>query len=306
MEKVVVKRIDIKICQLNFKLMKKTLLIFCCLLVLNLLLSGNCLSQVNSRFEETNSLDTTLIDIHYYHDSINQQDEYVKSICTLDLYYPKNKKEFATIVWIHGGGLKYGKKEIPERLKNQGMAIVAINYRLYPKVSSPGYIEDAAAAVAWVFNNIEEYGGSSDKIYVAGSSAGAYLAAMIGLDKKWLAVHELDANKILGLGLLGGQMFTHFTVREERGIGKTTVVVDDLAPISHLRDDVPPIFMVTGDREMEMLGRYEENAIMYRMLKVVGQKDIELLELGGYGHAPKEPFFPLLLKEVKKELWRAK
>ena len=284
--------------------MNKVLLIFCWFSAVSWMMPTNCFSETVSSYGDVDSLYTTQFDIHYYPDSINQKDEYLRSICTLDLYYPKNKKDFGTIVWIHGGGLKHGRKVIPTRLKNQGMAIVAINYRLYPKVKAPGYIEDAAAAVAWVFNNIEALGGSSDKIYVAGSSAGAYLAAMIGLDKKWLAVHEIDANKILGLGLLAGQMFTHFTVREEREIGKTTVVVDDLAPISHLRKDAPPIFMVTGDREMEMLGRYEENAIMYRMLKVVGQQDIKLLELDGYGHAPQEPFLPLLLKEVKHEMRR--
>ena len=95
-------------------------------------------------------------------------------------------------------------------------------------------------------------------------------------------------------------MLTHFTVREERGISNTTMVIDDLAPLSHLRADAPPVLLVTGDRELEMLGRYEENAYMYRMLKVVGHPDVRLLELGGYGHAPKEAFYPLLLKEIDR------
>ena len=74
------------------------------------------------------------------------------------------------------------------------------------------------------------------------------------------------------------------------------MVIDELAPLSHLRADAPPILFVTGDRELEMLGRYEENAYMYRMLKVVGHPDVRLLELDGYGHAPQEAFYPLLLK----------
>lgn len=53
---------------------------------------------------------------------------------------------------------------------------------------------------------------------------------------------------------------------------------------------------------MEMLGRYEENAYFYRMLKVAGHPDVRLMELDGYGHAPQEPFYPLLLKEIKRVL----
>lgn len=52
--------------------------------------------------------------------------------CVLDIYYPENKLQFPTLIWFHGGGLKAGDKEIPERLKQQGIAIVAVKYRLYP------------------------------------------------------------------------------------------------------------------------------------------------------------------------------
>ena len=57
--------------------------------------------------------------------------------------------------------------------------------------------------------------------------------------------------------------------------------------------------MITGDREKELLGRYEENAYFYRMMKVAGHEDIELIELHGYGHQMTEPAFPLLLNFVK-------
>lgn len=59
------------------------------------------------------------------------------------------------MVWFHGGGLKTGNKHIPEKLKEKGIAIVIVNYRLNPKVQCPAYIDDAAAAVAWVFKNID-------------------------------------------------------------------------------------------------------------------------------------------------------
>lgn len=240
--------------------------------------------------------------LHYRSQAETKADSYIAERCVLDIYYPKKEKGFATVVWFHGGGLKAGNKSIGDRLKNQGLAVVAVNYRLFPKGKAPEYIEDAAAAIAWTFKNIKSYGGDVDKIFVSGSSAGGYLTAMVGLDKRWLGVHDIDADRIAGLIPLAGQMLTHFTVREERGIDNMTMVIDELAPLSHLRADAPPILLVTGDRELEMLGRYEENAYMYRMLKVVGHPDVRLLELDGYGHSPTEPFYPLLLKEIDRVL----
>jgi len=238
--------------------------------------------------------------IHYYNDSINKLDSYINKRCVLDIYYPKNYKNFATIVWIHGGGLTSWQKEIPEELKNKGVAIVSINYRLYPKVKSPNYIEDTAAAVAWTFNNIQKYGGNNQLIFVSGHSAGGYLASMIGLDKKWLAVHEVDANSIAGLIPFSGHAITHFTVREERGIIGTQPIIDDLAPLYHVRADAPPLLLITGDRELELLGRYEENAYLMRMMKVVGHTKTVLYELDGYDHNMTQPAFPLLLNEVTR------
>jgi len=124
---------------------------------------------------------------------------------------------------------------------------------------------------------------------------------MIGLDKRWLAEHDIDANRIAGLIPLSGHTITHMAVREERGIPKTRPVVDSFAPLYHVRPDAPPILLITGDREMEMLGRYEENAYLMRMLKVVGHKDVTLYELQGYGHGMAEPAMSPMLKWLREK-----
>ena len=98
----------------------------------------------------------SLTDLSYYDQTY--KDPYFRQRCKLDLYYPQNSNNFSTVVWFHGGGLTRGSKSIPEPLKNQGVAVVAVNYRLHPLVNAPAYIEDAAAAVAWVFKNIERFG----------------------------------------------------------------------------------------------------------------------------------------------------
>ena len=241
----------------------------------------------------------TKLNIPYYSESVNQSDEYISERCLLDIYYPKNTEDFATIVWFHGGGLTGGHKAIPVSLKEEGVCIIAVNYRLYPKVKSPVYIEDAAAAVAWVFNNIGDYGGDPSKIFISGHSAGGYLTMMVAMDKRWLGSNNINANRIAGLIPFSGHTITHMTVRKERGIVNTQPVVDDLAPLFHVRADAPPLLLITGDRELEMLGRYEENAYMMRMMKVAGHKATKIYELDGYGHGMTHPAFPLLMKEIR-------
>jgi len=223
--------------------------------------------------------------------------------CRLDVYCPANRKGFPSVVWFHGGGLTGGERFVPRALQEQGMAVVAAGYRLSPKVKSPGHIEDAAAAVAWVFRNISAYGGETNRIFVSGHSAGGYLACMIGLDRRWLAPYGIDANTIAGLIPYSGQCITHFTLRAERGIPDTRPVIDDLAPLYHVRKDAPPLLLITGDRERELLGRYEENAYLWRMMKVVGHPDVGLFELGGYDHGQMvEPGHPLLLQFIRKRI----
>jgi len=267
--------------------MKKTLLLLFILLTFNL---QSLIAQ-----EITYSL---VKNISYINESDNS--EYVNERCKLDLYYPENTRNFVTVVWFHGGGLTGGEKFIPEKLKEQGIAVVAVNYRLSPKVKCPVYIEDAAAAVAWTFNNIEKYGGSKEKIIVSGHSAGGYLTSMIGLDKHYLAKYNINADDIAMLIPFSGHTITHFTVREERGIPGTQPIIDEFAPLYFVRPDAPPLVLITGDRELEMLGRYEENAYMYRMMKVAGHQQTKLLELDGFDHGGMaSPALELLLKEIK-------
>ncbi|WP_339921939.1 alpha/beta hydrolase [uncultured Cyclobacterium sp.] len=242
----------------------------------------------------------TVTNVPYYEDEIRKSDTYLSERCVLDIYYPKEVENFATVVWFHGGGITSGEKEIPEALKNKGIAIIGVNYRFSPKVKAPDYIKDAAAAVAWTFENIAGYGGDPSRIFVSGHSAGGYLASMIGLDKSYLETHGIDANDIAGLIPFSGHTITHFTVRGEQGIPGEQPTIDKYAPLFHVRKDAPPLLLITGDRELELLGRYEENAYLMRMMKVVGHKETVLYEMDGYGHGMTHPAFPLLINEIKR------
>jgi hypothetical protein len=73
-----------------------------------------------------------------------------------------------------------------------------------------------------------------------------------------------------------------------------------MAPLYHVRRDAPPVLLITGDRERELLGRYEETAYFWRMLKVAGHTDVQLIELKGYDHGGMaEPAFPHLIDFVR-------
>ena len=80
-------------------------------------------------------------------------------------------------------------------------------------------------------------------------SAGGFLTYMIGLDKKYLNHHEIDANKIAGLIPFSGHAITHFTIRKEMGIAGHQPVIDEWAPLYHVRADAAPLLIITGDRE---------------------------------------------------------
>ncbi len=231
----------------------------------------------------------------------SEPDVYARERCKLDVYHPVGASAVPAVVWFHGGGLTGGNRSVPSALKGQGITVVAADYRLSPKAKAPAYIEDAAAAVAWTFKNIARYGGDTNRIFLSGHSAGGYLASLVTLDRRWLAVHGVDPDRLAGLVPFSGQSITHFAIREERGMPRTRPLIDDLAPVYHVRKDAPPILLISGDRNHELLGRYEESAYFWRMLKEVGHPSVELLELQGYDHGQMaEPAFPLLLRFLRQ------
>jgi acetyl esterase/lipase len=270
--------------------MKKSAQIIYTLLLTLLFLTGN--SQTNSNYQITKN-------IPYYPDSISSKNSYIKEQCLLDIYKPIGKSNAPVIVWFHGGGLTGGTKEIPKDLLDYGYLIVSIEYRLSPKVKAPGYIEDAAAGTAWVFNNIASYEGNVKQIFLCGHSAGGYLDLMIGLENKWLAKYNINTNAIAGLIPLSPQVITHYTIRDENNVSKYQPLIDTYAPVYHIKKDTPPIVLITGDREKELLGRYEENAYFFRMMKLIENPRVKLFELEGFDHGEMvKPGIPLLMKEV--------
>lgn len=231
----------------------------------------------------------------------NEKDAYKKERCKLDIYYPADKTNYPTVVWFHGGGLEGGEKFIPQELKEKGVAIVAVNYRLSPKAQHPAYIEDAAEAVAWAFKHISEYGGSVEDIYVAGHSAGGYLALMVALDKSYGEKYGIDVDKVKAYFPISGQTNTHYTIKKEMSLPMQIPYIDKYAPLSQVRKGIPPMLLTTGHRTKEMTARYEENAHLYSILKSLGNQDVVFYEFEGLDHGSVcVPSYFLMLEWIKK------
>ena len=224
----------------------------------------------------------TIKDLSYV--SAEEPSTYRREICKLDLYYPEGKQGFKTLVWFHGGGLETGRKEIPHALQGKGFAVVGVDYRLYPKCKNPEYTDDAAAAVAWVYHHIGEYGGNPREVYVSGHSAGGYLTSMLCLAKGYLSRYGVDADSIRGYFPIAGQCATHYTIRKERQIPFDLPIIDQYAPLNNARKLGTKLVLITGDRHLEQMARYEENLYLKAVLEGVGNKEVPLYELEGFSH----------------------
>lgn len=233
----------------------------------------------------------------------DETDEYRRERCRLDIYYPEDTDGFATLVWFHGGGLEGGSKSLLDEFRGCGFAVVDVNYRLSPKALCPSYIEDAAQSVAWVMEHIAGYGGSPDQVYVGGHSAGGYLALMVTLAKGYMAACGADADRIVKAYPVSGQTFTHYAIRAERGLPRDLPVIDSLAPSNNVRKDGAPVMLITGDDDLEMLSRYEENLILYVLLKNLGHP-VELYQLEGFDHGTVLSPAACLIRDDIIRLWK--
>lgn len=189
----------------------------------------------------------------------------------LDLYLP-DCEEFPVFIYFHGGGIENGGKDIAWAqqgiisLVKKGVAVVMANYRLYPSAVYPDFIRDAAAAVAWTYKHINEYG-KCKGYYVGGSSAGGYISQMLCFDKKYLGVHNIDPSTIDGFIHDAGQPTAHFNVMRERGFDTRRVVIDETCPIYHIgtAEKYAPMLILVATNDME--NRYEQTMLLVSTMK---------------------------------------
>lgn len=136
---------------------------------------------------------------------------------SLDVYPTLRSCKAPVVVWVHGGGWRSGDKAngaIPKAVlfTQAGYVFVSVNYRLYDADDTrpavyPAANEDVAAALAWVHDHIGDYGGDPDRIALLGHSAGAQIAASVGLDPRYLRAHDLGLDTLACIGPLDTEGF---------------------------------------------------------------------------------------------------
>jgi len=199
----------------------------------------------------------------------------------LDIYLPEGPVE-STFVYFHGGGLTSCNKEHGKEFfsypVDRGIALVSVEYRMYPTAKFPDFVEDAADSVRWVFDHAQEYG-FGDRIFVGGSSAGAYLSMMLCFDPQYLAKVGLKVTDITGFIHNAGQPTCHSRILQEKGYEGKRLVVDESSAMYHVGEngtDVPPMFFLVSDDDIP--NRYEQNMLMLSTMRVNGF-DMEKVKL---------------------------
>ncbi len=130
----------------------------------------------------------------------------------LDIYQPVGEKNTPVLLFIHGGAWKQGDKNIYMELGNTlagyyGITTVIANYELSSdpwNAVHPDHVLDVASAFAWVYEQISEYGGDPENIYLFGQSAGGHLVSLLSTDSNYLQAHNLTIDKIKGVISMSG------------------------------------------------------------------------------------------------------
>ncbi len=170
----------------------------------------------------------------------------------LDIYTPRQIQNAPVVVFFFGGRWSEGTKDdykfVGEALASRGFVGVIADYRLYPQVRFPEFVDDAARAVAWTHKNIPTYGGSPDKIFVMGHSSGAHLAAMLAIKDEFMVRAGGSRAWLRGMiGLAGPYDFMPITDPTLRDIFSPPEKFEQSQPVLYAEGDNPPMLLMHGE-----------------------------------------------------------
>ena len=172
----------------------------------------------------------------------------------LDVCQPRGAAAAPVIIFFYGGAWQGGYKElyryVAKALARRGYVAVVPDYRIYPEVCYPDFLDDGAQVVRWVKDNIARFGGDPDKLFLKGHSAGAHIAAMLSIDARWLGKVGLDPRRDIA-GLIGiAGPYDLMPLRDEKlkvifgGVNRP-----ETQPIFHVAPGAPPALLMTGGRD---------------------------------------------------------
>ena len=183
----------------------------------------------------------------------------------LDVFVPKKNK--GTFIHFHGGGIVEGDKtdcdSLMTHLADQGLLMFNVNYSLYPNTKFPSFLIEAALAVKYIKERFPH-----QKIYITGTSAGAYISMMLCFNRELLGKHGIKPLDISGWIFESGQPTSHFNLLKfEKGLDPLLQRIDELAPLYYVDKNVllsKALFILYTD---DMPNRYEQNQLMIKAVK---------------------------------------
>ena len=180
----------------------------------------------------------------------------------LDVYMPSQAladKALAAggapmVVFFYGGSWSSGDRAdyrfVGEALASKGIAVLVADYRLSPEVRYPVFLQDSALAMRWAFDNARKYGADPTRIFVMGHSAGAYNAAMLALDKRWLGGVGLSPDRLAGwIGLAGPYDFLPIGDRKTQVAFEWPGTPADSQALFHASSASPPALLLAPEKD---------------------------------------------------------
>ena len=209
----------------------------------------------------------------------------------LDIYFPAKKENpVPVLVYFHGGGWKMGNKNEAKNhgifYATHGILFISVNYRLSPAVQHPAHIEDCAAALSWVLDNIHDLGGDENRIFISGHSAGAHLAALLATNP----TYNFIAMKLAGVisvdmasfNLLspGNEKITKIFIRDAFGTNPETL--KSASPFYNIFDNkIYPKFLIFNTNERR--SAVEQSKEFVDKLKNTGG-DVQFIVVDSHTH----------------------
>lgn len=193
----------------------------------------------------------------------------------LDVYAPTTAAEGPRpiLVYLHGGSWATGSRTtydfVGRAFAARGFTVIIPDYRLYPAVRYPAFLEDGAAAIAWARAHAAEIGGDPGRIVLVGHSAGGYNAAMLALDERWLAAAGVPREAIRAwAGLAGPYDFLPLEITAAINTFGEAPDLPATQPVNHVAAGNPPAFLAAGDADRTVAPRH--TTILAAMLDAAG------------------------------------
>ncbi len=181
-----------------------------------------------------------------------------------DVYSPASAANAPVVVFFYGGRWSEGSRDLYEfvgaALAKQGFVAVVPDYQLYPKVKFPVFVEDSAKAVRWARDNAARYGGDANRLFVMGHSAGAYNAAMLSTDERYLKAVGGSRRWLKGMiGLAGPYDFLPFTDADIIDMFGPAEGWPATQPTSHVDGQNVPMLLMHGEDDLAVFPKNTRN-----------------------------------------------